>query len=167
MIIPYDARAAQVSAARGGGYRRAATMASDRHARRTVGQWALAALAAALTLASTASAAAARPESLYAPRALVLTVAQGEEPEPVARAVTLQCTPRGGTHPAAAHACATLEPVGGDVTALTPADTFCTLQYEPYTVTARGVWDGRLLDVRATYGNRCALAAATGPVFAF
>jgi hypothetical protein len=123
--------------------------------------------AAAASATDTHPGAAAQPRSLYAPSVLVLTVAQGTDPEPVQRAVALRCTPRGGDHPAPERACRALDRVDGDFTRLTPGRWTCTLEYRPLTVTARGVWRGRLVGRTATYPNRCALLRATGKVFAF
>lgn len=65
---------------------------------------------------ATAQAAPAKAESLYAPSALVLTVARGEDPltATVERAVTLTCAPTAeGTHPDPAAACKELAEVRG------------------------------------------------------
>src|SRR5690606_6993499 len=106
------------------------------------------ALALSGLAATSAHAAPAKPASLYAPSALVLTVAQGEDPltATVKRAVTLTCAPGAeGTHPAPEAACAELESVGGQFTALarTSPDRMCTRQWDPVVITAHGVWHGQ------------------------
>lgn len=71
---------------------------------------------------ATAQAAPAKAESLYAPSALVLTVARGEDPltATVERAVTLTCAPTAeGTHPDPAAACKELAEVRGKFSELT------------------------------------------------
>ncbi|MFJ9637694.1 subtilase-type protease inhibitor [Streptomyces sp. NPDC101178] len=115
--------------------------------------------------ATSAHAAPAKAESLYAPSALVLTVAQGEDPltATVQRAVTLSCAPTaGGTHPAPEAACAELDTVGGQFTALarTSPDRMCTRQWNPVTITAHGVWHGKRVTFSTTYGNACELAGS-------
>jgi hypothetical protein len=122
-------------------------------------------------LGSTASsAAAAKPDqrhSLYAPSMLVLTIAQGESPEPVQRATMLRCGTRGGDHPSSTAACRALDAADGNFAALAPKDTVCTLEYRPVTVTAHGVWRGKLVSHEATFGNACELRRTTGQIFDF
>lgn len=115
--------------------------------------------------AASAHAAPATAESLYAPSALVLTVAQGEDPltATVQRAVTLTCAPSArGTHPDPEAACAELDSVGGQFTALarTSPDRMCTRQWNPVTITAHGVWHGKRVTFATTYGNACELAGS-------
>ncbi|MFD5904862.1 subtilase-type protease inhibitor [Streptomyces microflavus] len=115
--------------------------------------------------ATSAHAAPAKAESLYAPSALVLTVAQGEDPltATVQRAVTLTCTPSAeGTHPAPEAACKELESVGGRFTQLarTTPDRMCTRQWNPVVITAHGVWHGKRVTFSTTYGNACELAGS-------
>jgi hypothetical protein len=135
--------------------------------------WLAGALGAVLVLATpgmTSSAAAAKNDqafSVYAPSMVVLTIANGEESEPVQRAVMLRCTPAGGDHPAAADACDALEAAAGDFTAITKGASYCAKDFRPVTVTARGVWQGALVDKRATFSNACVLTRATGQVFGF
>ncbi|MEU9609660.1 subtilase-type protease inhibitor [Streptomyces sp. NPDC048057] len=149
-----------------------------RHLRSTI------ATAAALLLSGTAlGTAVAQPlalptappaaaSSLYAPSALVLTVAKGTSatPSTVERAVTLDCAPRAtGTHPDAAAACRELHAVDGDFTAL-PSElpqTFCTREWDPVTVSANGVWQGEHIAWSGTYNNGCEMAATLGVVFSF
>ncbi|MFU0442250.1 subtilase-type protease inhibitor [Streptomyces sp. BG2AG] len=123
------------------------------------------ALALSGLAATSAHAAPAKPASLYAPSALVLTVAQGEDPltATVKRAVTLTCAPSAeGTHPAPEAACAELDSVGGQFTALarTSPDRMCTRQWDPVVITAYGVWHGQRVAFSTTYGNACELAGS-------
>lgn len=120
----------------------------------------------------TASAETVSSERLYAPSALVLTIAKGEDPahSTIQRAALLRCAPTpGGDHPAAAEACAGLEAAGGDFTALSGADEdrMCTRIYSPVVVTAHGVWQGRTVSYEATFPNQCELIRAKGEVFSF
>ncbi|MCT7357027.1 subtilase-type protease inhibitor [Streptomyces sp. 15-116A] len=111
------------------------------------------------------------PSALYAPSALVFTVGHGESaasatPE---RAVTLTCAPRpSGTHPAASSACAELNGVGGNLSALTMRQgVFCTKEYDPVVVTVDGVWQGQRVSYERTFGNACVMNAHGSGVFAF
>ncbi|WP_371789908.1 subtilase-type protease inhibitor [Streptomyces sp. NBC_01471] len=132
-----------------------------RHSLKTLGAAALAAAACVTTLAGTAH---AQSTSIYAPSALVLTVGRGDETaSTVVRAVTLSCAPQPrGTHPASQAACAELKAVGGDLGLLSavPTDQRCSFLWAPVTVTADGVWQGRRVAWRATYGNACQMEAA-------
>lgn len=81
--------------------------------------------------------------------------------------MNLRCEPAGGNHPRAALACDVLSPVRGEVGDLTEAAIACTLEYDPVTVTATGRWRGESRGFTQRYPNRCAMTAATGPVFDF
>jgi hypothetical protein len=123
---------------------------------------------------ATAQAVPAKAESLYAPSALVLTVARGEDPltATVERAVTLTCVPTaGGTHPDPAAACDELAAVQGKFSELTadPSNRTCTRQWDPVVVTAHGVWQGKPVEFSTTYGNSCEMAGGVNDsaVFAF
>ncbi|MFF3333974.1 subtilase-type protease inhibitor [Streptomyces sp. NPDC002888] len=133
--------------------------------------------AATLGLAATAvygpltGPAHAAPTSLYAPSALVLTVAHGDSSalaDP-ARAVTLTCAPRpSGTHPAAAQACAELRSAEGDFDALgSPDGVACTKQYDPVVVTVDGVWQGKRVSYERTFANECVKSSYGTSLFAF
>ncbi|MFE7775865.1 subtilase-type protease inhibitor [Streptomyces sp. NPDC057445] len=133
-----------------------------------------AASAAALLLSTgAANAAPAAPASLYAPSALVLGVGKGESAATttVERAVTLSCAPTpSGTHPAPKAACKELLAVEGEFGLLSKAPTGpCTRQWDPVTVTASGVWQGKYVNWSTTYGNACEMRAslAGGAVFSF
>ncbi|MFE0516225.1 protease inhibitor [Streptomyces sp. NPDC058964] len=129
-----------------------------------------AAVCGPLTGASVATPASA-PASLYAPSAMVLTIGHGDNAATVTpeRAVTLTCAPRAsGTHPAAAEACAELRDVGGDFDALTARDDVqCTKEYNPVLVTVQGVWQGKRVDYKRTFGNACVKDSYGSTVFAF
>ncbi|AEM86191.1 subtilase-type protease inhibitor [Streptomyces melanosporofaciens] len=121
----------------------------------------------------TASAQPAKPQSLYPPSALVLTVGWGADAATteVQRAVTLSCRPTAtGTHPAPAKACAELRSVGGTFGQLrTGAEPgrVCTKEWHPITVTAEGIWDGRRVSYEHTFANNCFKSAAPTMVFEF
>jgi len=129
------------------------------------------AVGAAVTGAShpVAHAASTGPESLLggSKTYLKLTVATGEQARPASHKATLTCDPAGGTHRRAREACATIAAVGGDFGALHVDGGACTMQYDPVTVTATGLWRGKPVRYRHTFGNACVLHLETGPVFAF
>ncbi|MCL6674062.1 MULTISPECIES: subtilase-type protease inhibitor [Streptomyces] len=132
--------------------------------------------AATLALTATAvcgpltGAALATPASLYAPSALVLTVAHGDSAADATplRAVTLSCAPTpSGTHPAADLACAELRAAGG-LEGLAPrSDVLCTKQYDPVVVTVDGVWQGKRVSYERTFSNSCLKYAYGADVFEF
>ncbi|MFE4537289.1 subtilase-type protease inhibitor [Streptomyces scopuliridis] len=136
---------------------------------------ALAATTLALTAlpgTATASAEQAVAGGLYAPSALVLSVTGGDNATTgtVQRAVTLSCAPQAsGTHPDPAGACAELRAAQGRLdTITTPApQTFCSREWNPVTVTADGVWEGKRFSYAHTFGNPCARDSGSGTVFAF
>jgi hypothetical protein len=97
---------------------------------------------------------------------LKLTIAHGERARPALRTASLTCGPAGGSHPRARDACAALAAVGGDFGALHVDTGACTMQYDPVTVTATGLWRGKPVRYRHTFGNSCTLHLETGPVFA-
>jgi hypothetical protein len=99
------------------------------------------------------------------PTALVLTVAKGESSQPAQRRAVLTCQPAGGTHRTARGACTELAKVGGRFAQLQLGGGMCTMQWDPVTVTASGLWKGRKVAYRHTFGNACALATTTGPDF--
>ncbi|MEU1282195.1 subtilase-type protease inhibitor [Streptomyces sp. NPDC005805] len=136
---------------------------------------ALAGLTLGLALAPGAGSAGAAPagaESLYAPSALVLTVTTGDETldGTVLRAVTLDCAPAArGSHPAPRAACAELRAQAGrfEATVTPDPDIACTRQWDPVTVTADGVWEGKRVAYRHTFGNPCMKGTAKGVLFGF
>ncbi|GGZ88742.1 subtilase-type protease inhibitor [Streptomyces subrutilus] len=130
--------------------------------------------AALLCLAGATGMAEARPASLYAPSAMVFTVAQGDAgAATVVRASTLSCAPTAqGTHPSPQAACAALSSTGGSFDRLlaTPdSDRACPMHYAPVTVTADGVWQGARVAWTHTFSNSCAMSATLNgnAVFAF
>ncbi|MEU3403292.1 subtilase-type protease inhibitor [Streptomyces sp. NPDC006670] len=130
------------------------------------------ALTALTALAGTgaADAAPAGTQSLYAPSALVVSVTAGQDAAggTVLRAVTLVCAPRpGGTHPSPAAACAELKANSGSLDALAAPrpDAACTREWNPVTVTADGVWQGKRMSYTYTFGNPCGLRSSTGVLF--
>lgn len=129
---------------------------------RLVGVVLLATSAMLVPIAAGAGTSAATP-----PTVLVLSV-RAVAPGPPHLAV-LRCDRPGGSHPRAGEACADLRRAGGDFDHLPgdPQAQFCTLEYRPVIASARGVWEGRSVRWAHTYGNRCALRVATGPVFDF
>ncbi|MFG2985661.1 subtilase-type protease inhibitor [Streptomyces sp. NPDC048258] len=129
--------------------------------------------AALLTLVGATGIAEAQPASLYAPSAVVLTVAQGEDADTVMRASTLSCAPTAqGTHPDPKAACAALAATAGTLDALLAApdsNRACPMHYAPVTVTADGVWQGSRISWKHTFSNACAMSATFNgnAVFAF
>ncbi|WP_266844923.1 subtilase-type protease inhibitor [Streptomyces sp. M-16] len=116
----------------------------------------------------------ARPASLYAPSALVFSVAQGDDAAAtVLRASTLSCAPAAtGTHPDPQAACAALKSAGGTLDRLLTApnpDHACPMHYAPVTVTADGVWQGTRVAWKHTFSNACEMSATVNgnAVFAF
>ncbi|MFJ8828267.1 subtilase-type protease inhibitor [Streptomyces sp. NPDC102467] len=109
--------------------------------------------------------------SIYAPSALVLTVAHGDDAASAApdRAVTLTCAPKpSGTHPATTLACSQLALVDGDFDQLpTEEHAVCTRKYDPITVTAQGVWRGTRVAYEHTFANECVKRTGSTAVFAF
>lgn len=128
---------------------------------------------AALTALAASGAAGAAPsgtDSLYAPSALVLSVVDGDDAADgtVLRAVTLTCAPRAsGTHPSPAAACAELRINAASLDALAEPrwDAACTREWDPMTVTADGVWQGRRLSYSYTFANSCGLRNSVGTLF--
>ena len=86
---------------------------------------------------------------------------------PVLRKVSLFCGPAGGKVHDPKQACQAIAAVNGNLTRLTPAQTACTMQYTPVTVTAAGRWRGAPIRYTHTFGNSCVLHTNTGSVFDF
>lgn len=129
--------------------------------------------AALLTLGGATGIAEAQPASLYAPSAVVLTVAQGEDADTAVRASILSCAPTAqGTHPDPKAACAALAATAGTLDVLLAApdsNRACPMHYDPVTVTADGVWKGSRVSWKHTFSNACAMSATLNgnAVFAF
>ncbi|GGQ85321.1 SSI family serine proteinase inhibitor [Couchioplanes azureus] len=118
-------------------------------------------------LLAAGSPAAAAPTPPPSGSALVLAVVPATQSTVPPRITSLQCSPDGGAHPAAAAACADLRAVDGDLTALTAHGGICTQEYQPVTAFAAGSWQGRPVTYRKTFSNHCILLDATGDVFDF
>lgn len=107
-------------------------------------------------------------KALFAPSELVLTVSSGEDATYAQRAVGLRCAPTsGGDHPDAVGACTALHGADGDFEALSGARRMCTMIYRPVTVTAQGVWQGRMVSYHETFPNECTMRRERGVVFDF
>ncbi|TDV40763.1 SSI family serine proteinase inhibitor [Actinophytocola oryzae] len=96
---------------------------------------------------------------------LTLTVQTGKE----LKSVELFCSPFGGSHPDAEHACKELGEARGNLDALPglSGTTTCTMEYSPVTAKAEGTWDGEAVAWTHEFGNSCNLYTATGTVFSF
>jgi Subtilisin inhibitor-like len=127
-------------------------------------------VAAAAALSGAAAVAATPAEAAPArPTMLLLTVTQGETATTADSSATLYCNPTGGTHPLAAQVCAALTVTDGAPRAM-DANTeqlMCPFIYQPVTVTAFGLVNGRFVDFQQTYGNACTMRSATGLLFQF
>ncbi|WP_174250422.1 MULTISPECIES: SSI family serine proteinase inhibitor [Streptomyces] len=126
----------------------------------------------ALAWPGAADAAPTGTQSMYAPSALVLSVIAGEDPAygTVQRAVTLSCAPRAhGTHPSPARACADMRRHAADLDRIAEPGpgVDCTREWNPLTVTAEGVWQGRKFSYTHTYANPCGLYHTSSTLFAF
>ncbi|GII34543.1 SSI family serine proteinase inhibitor [Planotetraspora mira] len=98
-------------------------------------------------------------------RALILTYAAGETSRPERYAV-LNCPATSGGLRERDEACVVVNGVKGDLTQLKPSqNTFCPMMFSPVTVTANGIWDGRYVDFKHTFGNACEMHSATGTIF--
>ncbi|PPK66832.1 SSI family serine proteinase inhibitor [Actinokineospora auranticolor] len=123
----------------------------------------LATAAACAVAAALVPATAAQASTAPVRGALLLTVTTADGRSDVAY---LECAPDRGTHAHPTAACAALSQVNGDVAQL-PGNPgqLCTLEYAPARATVHGLWGPRFVRYQQTHPNRCALAAATGPVF--
>jgi len=118
-------------------------------------------IGAVLAAAAVLTTAAARP---YQRTDLVLDY---QADAGYAVAVRLSCYPARGAHPNPVEACATLAEVDGRPDRITPADTMCTMQYDPLTAEITGTWKGRRIAWKQRYGNTCEMIRATGVLFTF
>lgn len=103
-------------------------------------------------------------------RSMVLTISPGHRARTKdERRVHLSCAPyRSGDHPYGYTACQQLARAGGQPSQIRSTQGFyCTREYDPVTVTARGLWDGTYIYYQSTFGNSCLLRASTGSVFRF
>ena len=83
------------------------------------------------------------------------------------RTSLLACGPDAGTHPQPDAACEAISDAEGDFHAIDRVAGPCPLIFDPVTVRAAGVFDGRPVDYAETFSNTCVAANATGGVFAF
>jgi len=81
------------------------------------------------------------------------------------RTATLTCEPAGGTHQAAAAACAVLVAAGGNPAAIQPADVMCTMEYAPVKVKMVGRYHRKPVRFKKSYSNSCRLGAESGALF--
>ncbi|GIH80615.1 SSI family serine proteinase inhibitor [Planobispora longispora] len=129
-------------------------------------------LAAATPLLLSGTASAATPSSPHrapAPdRAFMLAVADDNQDLLTGRYAVLQCDPPGGTHRKGTKSCEALEKARGNPAAIArDRNRSCTTEYKPVKAFAVGTWDGENIIFEHTYGNFCAMLAATGPLFDF
>ncbi|GAA1038508.1 hypothetical protein GCM10009557_54690 [Virgisporangium ochraceum] len=82
-----------------------------------------------------------------------------------ARSATLTCAPVGGSHTAAAEACAVLSAAKGNPADITPADVMCTMEYAPVKVKVVGKWNGKTVRYTETFSNGCRTSAEGGALF--
>lgn len=85
-----------------------------------------------------------------------------------AAAVTLECSPPGGAHPAPIRACNKLKSVAGKPAGLTMSpDAMCTLEYAPITARITGTWKGSPVEWSQRFGNACEMFATAGWIVKF
>lgn len=75
---------------------------------------------------------------------------------------TVLACPDGGAHPHGAEVCEQLTAVNGEVGALAPTDSMCTMDYRPVVVRAHGLWDGSFRSYQGQFGNHCVALDRTG-----
>ncbi|MFB9904866.1 SSI family serine proteinase inhibitor [Allokutzneria oryzae] len=123
----------------------------------------------ALLAPVTTAAATPAPAELVAPSALTLTVTHDGITSEAPKVALLSCNPSGGTHPKAADACREIQFAQGDFTKLGTGNrrVACTMEYDPFEVSATGLWRGKPVTYKATYANPCVMAASTGTVYRF
>ncbi len=80
---------------------------------------------------------------------------------------TLHCNPPGGSHPNRVDACAEIKSAGGELDKLPGRQTFaaCAKIYLPILAKANGLAEGKNVDYRRRFPNRCEMGVATGSVF--
>ncbi|WP_030768332.1 subtilase-type protease inhibitor [Streptomyces sp. NRRL F-2664] len=128
-----------------------------------------------LCVAGSTGLAAAQPAQAHGPSALVFTVTRGsgEPADTVLRATTLTCAYTAeGTHPDPRAACDALNATDGELNRLLAApspSTVCPMYFDPVTVTADGVLNGKRVAWKHTFSNACVMAATLNgnPVYAF
>ncbi|MFE9467454.1 subtilase-type protease inhibitor [Streptomyces virginiae] len=131
--------------------------------------------ASLLCLAGSTGLAEAQPASAHGPSAMVFTVVQGSgaPTDTVLRASTLSCAYTAeGTHPDPRAACDALNATHGELNRLLAAPNpsrACPMYFDPVTVTADGVLQGRRVAWKHTFSNACVMSTTLNenPVYAF
>ncbi|MFH9727838.1 SSI family serine proteinase inhibitor [Streptomyces sp. NPDC017254] len=100
---------------------------------------------------------------------ILLTAARTQGGTEKVDAVWLGCAGQAGVgHPYREDACEALAAADGDFDALRgEPQGFCTAEYAPVTLTARGTYEDRTVDWSRTYPNNCEAVRDTGAVFWF
>ncbi|MEU7120675.1 SSI family serine proteinase inhibitor [Streptomyces zaomyceticus] len=131
----------------------------------------IAAVAAALLAAglSPAAVAATSAPSPTEDAHILLTADRTQGETEKVDIVWLDCPGRTGAgHPYKEDACKALDAADGDFDTLRgEPQGFCTTEYAPVTLTARGTYKGRTVDWSKTYPNNCEAVRDTGAVFCF
>ncbi|MFB7541476.1 SSI family serine proteinase inhibitor [Streptomyces zaomyceticus] len=131
----------------------------------------IAAVAAALLTAglSPAAVAATSAPSPTEDAHILLTADRTQGETEKVDIVWLDCPGRTGAgHPYEEDACKALDAADGDFDTLRgEPQGFCTTEYAPVTLTARGTYKGRTVDWSKTYPNNCEAVRDTGAVFWF
>jgi hypothetical protein len=125
-------------------------------------QIAIAATAGAAIVGVLMSAQPATAASNAANNKVTVTVKAASGP---VRSATLTCQPVGGTHQAAADACALLTAAGGDPAAIPPADLMCTMEYAPVKVKVVGKFNGKTVKYKKRFSNSCRTTVEGGALF--
>ncbi|MEU9477597.1 subtilase-type protease inhibitor [Streptomyces sp. NPDC048191] len=124
-------------------------------------------LACAGLLAAAPAQAAPRATLPLTDNWLYLTVTPGKTaPAGNKHGTLLLCDPVPLGYARAGEACAELAAVDGDIARIPQRKVFCPMIFAPVTVHAHGRWNGRPVDYRETYSNKCTMEARTGAVFA-
>ncbi|MDX6742085.1 SSI family serine proteinase inhibitor [Actinocorallia sp. A-T 12471] len=90
------------------------------------------------------------------PASTQLTITLKKSPSAKEESWTLTCDPAGGTHPAAAKACAQLDAAGEKAFAPKPADAVCTDVYGgPEQGTVTGTFKGKAVDASYSRKDGC------------
>ncbi|ROO90668.1 subtilisin inhibitor-like [Actinocorallia herbida] len=117
-------------------------------------------LTAAVVAAATACGGQSAEQETASPNAAAaadqLTITLKKSPSAPEESWTLTCDPAGGTHPAAAKACAQLASSGAEAFTPVPAGSQCGTQYGgPEQGTVTGTWKGTAVDATFTRKDGC------------
>lgn len=82
----------------------------------------------------------------------------------VLAAVTLACSPDGGSHPSPLSACMQLLEADGRIEAIPEKEGVCPRVVDPVILSARGTWNGEERRFEQEFQNRCVGIHATGGV---